>query len=802
VNNCFIIEPGGPYYLTNNNMETSNSGHGVNEETIINEETKKKKTKLKRRHSTNRQRHYMAVREIEGGLHRSNEPVPWYVIDQDEILRVCWDIASSVLLIILIFWLPYSLTFLADKNASNYLNFDIFVSVWFGIDIILSFFTTYTYYGVKVTHLKRIALRYVMSYFLIDLVATVPWSLILSRTRNLRLGPLAKSAKFPRLLRALRTLRLSKVLRSEFNLPDLSDMFPRVPPVIEQLIKFIAGAVLMNHIFACIWYALGNAPYDEFCTHHAAGDGGKSYPGNRGRRDCSWMQIAGYRPRDGNYFLYTTCLYWSLTTISTVGYGDLVPNRATEKLYASFVMVCGVSWYAVLVSTLGSALQEAATRHGSDHAKTALKQYLYRHRVPPDLSAAIISYLRHHFTIHHQFGDEDSDPEVWRLLKHLNKPLTRSLSLHVGRKAVGRLDFFKNKDETFVADAVAALRAYIASPYETLVPRCTIVTALNLLAHGSCTASSPHYASSKKSSFKRATSPTSSDILSYDDGDDSQHLQKVPPSPAMSLKSLEEHTWTLHSPGDYFGDEGLLLGAAWIEPLITNGWCELQIIPEVSIYQLLTDFPTVTDQLLATANTKLHENPTILTTEFPHPASIVYPQSNPNEESDSTLPLSQKQQETTIPTTRSSSIPPLIPNSSLQRKAVPRRSASHGSIVLTGPPNVHRGLRETSALPYKPPGPSSFLHTQKPLSAVKEDVHNIAALREEISMLRLELHAIREASEYGGSDRANSPSRPSSVRRSPSGGSPLFFGSCSPEAGPLPPPIVPAEEAERPSNTI
>jgi hypothetical protein len=36
-------------------------------------------------------------------------------------------------------------------------------------------------------------------------------------------------------------------------------------------------------------------------------------------------------------------MYWGFTTITTVGYGDIVPHTNPEKLYSIFVMYCGVA---------------------------------------------------------------------------------------------------------------------------------------------------------------------------------------------------------------------------------------------------------------------------------------------------------------------------------------------------------------------------------------------------------------------------------------------------------------------------
>jgi hypothetical protein len=53
-------------------------------------------------------------------------------------------------------------------------------------------------------------------------------------------------------------------------------------------------------------------------------------------------------------------IWWSLQTVTTVGYGDVVPHRAEGRVIAGIVMLTGVAFIAVITSAVTAALIESA----------------------------------------------------------------------------------------------------------------------------------------------------------------------------------------------------------------------------------------------------------------------------------------------------------------------------------------------------------------------------------------------------------------------------------------------------------
>jgi voltage-gated potassium channel len=65
-------------------------------------------------------------------------------------------------------------------------------------------------------------------------------------------------------------------------------------------------------------------------------------------------------------------LWWSIQTVTTVGYGDQVPTDAIGRLVASAVMLTGIGFLTVITATVTSTLIEAARQRVEGSRSDAL----------------------------------------------------------------------------------------------------------------------------------------------------------------------------------------------------------------------------------------------------------------------------------------------------------------------------------------------------------------------------------------------------------------------------------------------
>ena len=95
--------------------------------------------------------------------------------------------------------------------------------------------------------------------------------------------------------------------------------------------------LIIIHIVSCLWIFFG---YFDFID--------------------SWLDNEAVDAMSGGE-LYLTSLYFTTTTISTVGYGDISGNTIVEKIFCIFVMIIGVISFSFASASLTSLFSNLDT---------------------------------------------------------------------------------------------------------------------------------------------------------------------------------------------------------------------------------------------------------------------------------------------------------------------------------------------------------------------------------------------------------------------------------------------------------
>jgi hypothetical protein len=110
--------------------------------------------------------------------------------------------------------------------------------------------------------------------------------------------------------------------------------------------------ILASHIVSCFWLIIA-----ELVTTSSGVDG--TFIG-------TWLNDFATLPayKGSDISLYYISFYWTITTITTVGYGDISGTNNYERLFASFVMVVGVILFSIANGALASIISSLDGQSG------------------------------------------------------------------------------------------------------------------------------------------------------------------------------------------------------------------------------------------------------------------------------------------------------------------------------------------------------------------------------------------------------------------------------------------------------
>ena len=160
---------------------------------------------------------------------------------------------------------------------------------------------------------------------------------------------------------------------------------------------------------------------------------------------------------------YTTALYYCITTLTTVGYGDITPQTNLTRVFAMVLMVMGVAGYSFLISQMSQYLVTRDSRKEEEKENLERLDSLFRHyAIPAPLQTQALSYFAH-------ISKRQSNDVEHKLLDSFPKGLKAELQVYMNIKPLSHVSLFKGCSMACLADAAHRLEQFSVAPGETIV---------------------------------------------------------------------------------------------------------------------------------------------------------------------------------------------------------------------------------------------------------------------------------------------------------------------------------------------
>ncbi|KAM6997728.1 voltage-gated delayed rectifier potassium channel KCNH1-like isoform 3-T3 [Tautogolabrus adspersus] len=351
---------------------------------------------------------------------------PPHIILHYCLFKTTWDWVILILTFYTAIMVPYNVSFKTKQNNVTWLVVDSIVDVIFLVDIVLNFHTTFVGpAGEVISDPKLIRMNYLKTWFVIDLLSCLPYDVInafenVDENWNHRAVTQGISSLFSS-LKVVRLLRLGRVARK-------LDHYIEYGAAVLVLLVCVFG--LAAHWLACIWYSIGDYEVIDEETNIV--------------REDSWLYIlaetvgtpyrfnaSGSGKWEGGpnkHSVYITSLYFTMTSLTSIGFGNIAPTTDCEKIFAVAMMMIGSLLYATIFGNVTTIFQQMYANTNRYHEMlNSVRDFLKLYQVPKGLSERVMDYIASTWSMSRGIDTE-------KVLQICPKDMRADICVHLNRK--------------------------------------------------------------------------------------------------------------------------------------------------------------------------------------------------------------------------------------------------------------------------------------------------------------------------------------------------------------------------------
>ena len=195
---------------------------------------------------------------------------------------------------------------------------------------------------------------------------------------------------------------------------------------------------------------------------------------------CWQLAVYEHSPDAPLALRYLQSVYWTVTTMTTIGYGDITPdkNDPAQLLFTMLIMALGAGVFGYIIgniATIMASMDFARNQHLERMQR--INTFLRYNEIPRRLREQIHRYYGYLWETRRGFDEAT-------VLAELPPAIRLEVEMHLRRDIVAKVPFFRGADIRMLRALVALLRPRIALPGETIICKGEIGDTMYFIASG------------------------------------------------------------------------------------------------------------------------------------------------------------------------------------------------------------------------------------------------------------------------------------------------------------------------------
>jgi len=261
-----------------------------------------------------------------------------------------------------------------------------------------------------------------------------------------------------------------------------------------------------------------------------------------------------------DYSKYVAAIYWSMSTMTTVGYGDIVPYSDMERIVTTALVMVMATLYAYFMGNINmmvASLNINSTRKSQQ--LDLIDTFLKKNEVPQSIGDRVRNYYDY-------LWQREININERSIMDGLSSSLRSELVLHIYRNMVEKVPLFQNKHPSFITSVVLCLKLEVYAPGD------------NIVALGEAGMNMYFILSGKVAVQTNQAAQARASQVDFTDED------------------FDEIIVDTLLPGQHFGEVSVLTGQRRTANVIAITYCELYSLSRKDMLDVLDDWPELSDE--------------------------------------------------------------------------------------------------------------------------------------------------------------------------------------------------------------
>jgi voltage-gated potassium channel len=193
---------------------------------------------------------------------------------------------------------------------------------------------------------------------------------------------------------------------------------------------------------------------------------------------CGWIMVYPMPADTDTTSYYIKSFYWALTTLTTVGYGDIVPTNNIGRIFTCLIMIIGVGMYGVIIGSITRMIANLDKHKDQSREKiNDLILFMKHYNVPTHLQDAAINHCSHVYS--KRLSDNDE-----LIISDLPHALQLEMQTYMKIKLISNISIFIGCSLDCLKSVATNLEQIYSSPNDMIIKVGDVGKEMFILAHG------------------------------------------------------------------------------------------------------------------------------------------------------------------------------------------------------------------------------------------------------------------------------------------------------------------------------